>query len=113
MFRSRASDGDTSFSVSVARSIGSVLKLCTGSPCGFRSLAAFASLLSDVMLVPRLLAILLDDRRRTRLEGEWPFPGLIPGRHLGKDAVELVCREALELAGIDKPIRTLSRPKVA
>ena len=57
-----------------------------------------------VMLSPRLLEILRDYWRRTRPEGEWLFPGLIPGRHIRKDAVELACRKALELSGMDKPI---------
>lgn len=56
------------------------------------------------MLSQRLLEILRDYWRRTRPAGEWLFPGLIPGRHVGKDAVELACRKARQRSGIDKPL---------
>ena len=57
-----------------------------------------------VMLSPRLLEILRDYWRRTRPEGEWLFPGLIPGRHLTTDAVERACQKIRALSGLDKPL---------
>ena len=57
-----------------------------------------------VMLSPRLLEILRDYWRRTRPAGEWLFPGLIPGRHVSKDAVEQACQKALSLSGLAKPV---------
>ena len=57
-----------------------------------------------VMLSPRLLEILRDYWRRTRPEGEWLFPGLMPGSHLTRYAVNAACAKALRLSGIPKPI---------
>ena len=57
-----------------------------------------------VMLSPRLLEILRDYWRRTRPQGEWLFPGLIPGRHLTIDAVERACQKIRALSGLDKPL---------
>ena len=57
-----------------------------------------------VMLSQRLLEVLRDYWRRTRPGGEWLFPGLLPGRHIGREAVELACHKARRRAGLDKPI---------
>ena len=57
-----------------------------------------------VMLSPRLLEILRDYWRRTRPAGEWLFPGLIPGRHVSKDAVEQAYQKALSFSDLAKPI---------
>ena len=54
------------------------------------------------MLSQRLLEILRDYWRRTRPEGEWLFPGLLPGSHLNRHTVARACRKARERAGIDK-----------
>lgn len=54
------------------------------------------------MLSERLLHVLRDYWRRTRPEGEWLFPGLIPGSHLQRHTVARACRKARERAGIDK-----------
>ena len=59
------------------------------------------------MLSQRLLEILRDYWRRTRPAGQWLFPGLLPGRHVGKDADARACRKARQRSGIDKP---LTRP---
>ena len=56
------------------------------------------------MLSPRLLEILRDYWRRTRPQGEWLFPGLIPGRDLTIDAVERACQKIRALPGLDKPL---------
>ena len=58
-----------------------------------------------VMLSPRLLEILRDYWRRTRPEGEWLFPGLIPGRHVNRHTVEKACQNALAVSGLTKRIR--------
>ena len=57
-----------------------------------------------VMLSPRLLEILRDYWRRTRPEGEWLFPGLIPGRHINRHTVEKACQKALAVSGLAKRI---------
>ena len=58
-----------------------------------------------VMLSPRLLETLRDYWRRTRPAGrDWLFPGLIPGRHLSRGAVNRACRAALRRSGIPKPL---------
>jgi site-specific recombinase XerD len=56
------------------------------------------------MLSQRLLEILRDYWRRTRPEGEWLFPGLLPGSHLTRHTVARACRKARERAGLDKPL---------
>ena len=57
-----------------------------------------------VMLSPRLLEILRDYWRHTRPQGEWLFPGLIPGRHRQPPhAVERACQKIRPLSGLDKP----------
>lgn len=55
-----------------------------------------------VMLSPKLLAVLRDYWRRTRPEGEWLFPGLIPGNHVNRHTVEKACQKARETAGLAK-----------
>ena len=57
-----------------------------------------------VMLSPRLLATLRDYWRRTRPQGEWLFPGLLPGRHVNPHTVGQACRKALALSGLAKQI---------
>src|ERR1700730_1666388 len=56
-----------------------------------------------VMLSPRLLDILRDWWRLEKPK-PWLFPGDIPGRHIGRSAVELACREARQVSRISKPI---------
>ena len=57
-----------------------------------------------VMLSPRLLETLRDYWRRARPAGEWLFPGMIPGRHLGRSTPERACRKARRKAGLAKRI---------
>ncbi len=57
-----------------------------------------------VMLSPRLLQVLRNYWHYSRPDGEWLFPGLLPGRPLTASAVERVCRPACERAGIGKRI---------
>ena len=57
-----------------------------------------------VMLSPRLLETLRDYWRRTRPAGEWLFPGMIPGRHLSRNAPARACRQARRKAGFAKRI---------
>jgi integrase/recombinase XerD len=56
-----------------------------------------------VMLSPRLLDILRDWWRLEKPK-PWLFPGDIPGRHIGRSAVELACREARQVSRLSKPI---------
>ena len=57
-----------------------------------------------VMLSERLLEILRDYWRRTRPQGEWLFPGLLPGRHVSRHTLEHACQRARRLAGLEKRI---------
>ena len=57
-----------------------------------------------VMLSPRLLQVLRNYWRHTRPDGEWLFPGGIPGRPLSAKAVGRICRPACQRAGLDKRI---------
>ena len=57
-----------------------------------------------VMLSPRLLETLRDYWRRARPAGEWLFPGMIPGRHLGRSTPERACQQARRKAGLAKRI---------
>ena len=57
-----------------------------------------------VMLSPKLLEVLRDYWRRTRPEGEWLFPGLIPGSHVNRHTVEKACQQARETARLAKPL---------
>jgi len=56
------------------------------------------------MLSPRLLKVLrawwLVERSR-----DWLFPGRRPGRHMDAASLQLVCRQAAEMAGISKRVR--------
>jgi integrase/recombinase XerD len=56
------------------------------------------------MLSPRLLKAM---RAWWRVERspDWLFPGSISGRHMDADMLQLVCRQAAELAGIAKRVR--------
>jgi len=56
-----------------------------------------------VMLSPKLLEILREWWRMAKPKS-WLFPGDIPGRHITRNAVELVCREAHRASRISKPI---------
>lgn len=56
-----------------------------------------------VMLSPKLLEILRDWWRVEKPQ-QWLFPGDIPGRHIGKDAVEQACQKARRRCPIPKPI---------
>ena len=47
-----------------------------------------------VLLSPRLLETLRNYWRRTRPAGEWLFPGMIPSRHLTRNAPARACRQA-------------------
>ena len=55
------------------------------------------------MLSPKLLEILRAWWRRERPK-HWLFPGILPDRHITKDAVEQACQKAHRLCGIPKPI---------
>ena len=56
-----------------------------------------------VMLSPKLLSVRRAlGRRRTRPEGEWLFPGLIPGNHVNRHTVEKACQKAREAAALAK-----------
>ena len=57
-----------------------------------------------VMLSPRLLETLRDYWRRTRPQGGWLFPGMIPGRHVTRGTPGRACQTALERSGIRKPL---------
>ncbi len=56
-----------------------------------------------VMLSPRLLEILRDWWLRERPK-HWLFPGILPDRHISKEAVEEACQKGHRLCGIPKPI---------
>ena len=56
-----------------------------------------------VMLSPKLLEILREWWQMAKPK-PWLFPGDIPGRHITRSAVELVCREAHRASRIPKPI---------
>ena len=61
-----------------------------------------------VMLSPGLDS-LRDYWRRTRPAGKWPLPGLIPGRHLTRDAVSLARKSAFRRSGVLVASHTLPR----
>ena len=56
------------------------------------------------MLSPRLVKVM---RAWWRVERspDWLFPGSIPGRHMDAATLQLVCRQAAEMAGISKRVR--------
>jgi site-specific recombinase XerD len=56
------------------------------------------------MLSPRLLKAMRAWWRVERSQ-DWLFPGSRPGRHMDADTLQLVCRQAAELAGIAKRVR--------
>ncbi len=56
-----------------------------------------------VMLSPKLLEV-LRDWWRVEKPRPWLFPGDIPGRHIGRNAVERACQEAHRRCRIPKPI---------
>ena len=56
-----------------------------------------------VMLSPKLLKV-LRDWWRVEKPRPWLFPGDIPGRHIGRNAVERACQEAHQRCRIPKPI---------
>jgi integrase len=56
-----------------------------------------------VMLSPKLLEILRAWWPPERPK-HWLFPGILPDRHIAKDAVEQACQKAHRLCGIPKPI---------
>ena len=56
-----------------------------------------------VMLSPRLLDILRQWWHRERPK-VWLFQGNDTGRHITKDAVEVACQQARQIAGIQKPV---------
>src|SRR6202046_5355032 len=56
-----------------------------------------------VMLSPKLLEILRNWWRLAKLK-PWLFPGDIPGGHIQREAVELMCQKAQRRCGIAKPI---------
>lgn len=57
-----------------------------------------------VALSPRLLAMLREYFRRQRPQGPWLFPAIKPARHISASTMQQVCREASQLAGIDKHV---------
>ena len=56
-----------------------------------------------VVLSPKLLEV-LRDWWRVEKPRPWLFPGDIPGRHIGRNAVERACQEAHRRCRIPKPI---------
>ncbi len=56
-----------------------------------------------VMLSPKLLEILRNWWRAAKPK-PWLFPGDIPGSHIQREAVELMCQKAQRRCGIAKPI---------
>jgi site-specific recombinase XerD len=56
-----------------------------------------------VMLSPKLLEILRNWWRMAKPK-PWLFPGDIPGGHIQREAVELMCQKAQRSCGIAKPI---------
>lgn len=56
-----------------------------------------------VMLSPKLLETLRNWWRQERPQG-WLFPGVIPGKHITRKAVEYACHAAQQQSGIPKPI---------
>jgi len=56
-----------------------------------------------VMLSPKLLEILREWWRMAKPK-PWLFPGDIPGRHITRSAVELICRDAHQVSRISKPV---------
>lgn len=57
-----------------------------------------------VPLSPRLLAMLREYWRRLRPAGPWLFPAIKPYKHISPATVQQVCREAAQMAGIDKRV---------
>jgi integrase len=56
-----------------------------------------------VMLSPKLLESLRNWWRVAKPK-PWLFPGDIPGGHIQREAVELMCQKAQRCCGIPKPI---------
>ena len=57
-----------------------------------------------VCLSPRLLQVLREYFRRQRPQGPWLFPAIKPSWHISASTIQQVCREAAQLAGIDKRV---------
>lgn len=57
-----------------------------------------------VALSPRLLRMLREYFRRQRPQGPWLFPAIKPARHISASTMQQICREASQLAGIDKHV---------
>ena len=57
----------------------------------------------DVMLSPKLLALLRDYYRAVRPK-EWLFPGGTPEGHISPIAAEAICRQACEASGLGKKV---------
>ena len=53
---------------------------------------------------PRLLTVLREYWRRLRPAGPWLFPAIKPYKHISPATMQQVCREAAQLAGIDKRV---------
>lgn len=57
----------------------------------------------DVMLSEQLLVVLRDWYRVARPK-EWMFPGVIPGTHIDRSAVNNACDLGVERSGLSKPV---------
>ena len=57
-----------------------------------------------VPLSARLIEVLRAYFRRQRPQGPWLFPAIKPSRHISAGTIQQVCREATQLAGIDKRV---------
>jgi len=57
----------------------------------------------DVMLSEQLLVILRDWYRVARPK-EWMFPGIIPGTHIERSAINKACELGVERSGLSKPV---------
>jgi integrase/recombinase XerD len=57
----------------------------------------------DVMLSEQLLVILRDWFRVARSK-EWLFPGVIPGAHIERNAINKACELGVERSGLSKPV---------
>jgi site-specific recombinase XerD len=57
-----------------------------------------------VPLSPRLLIMLREYWRKLRPAGPWLFPAIKPYKHISPATVQQICREAAQLAGIDKRV---------
>jgi integrase/recombinase XerD len=57
-----------------------------------------------VPLSVRLLAMLREYWRKQRPAGHWLFPAIKPYKHISAATIQQVCREAAQMAGIDKRV---------